>query len=129
MNFRDFYKHNFELALDFITRIDHLNPVFKVDYRFLILRIYYELSYFEQAFSALDAFKHFLTNDKEISDDFKIEFKNFARIYSEILKIKAKESKSDPLAAKKELDKLNLKTQVTWLRNKIDELIILKKQK
>ena len=64
----NFAKGNFEAALEYISTVSYDVFIFKMDVRVLLLKIYYELSYFEQAYSLIDSTLHFLKDTSEFSD-------------------------------------------------------------
>ena len=117
-----FVKKEFEKALVYISKINQEFFLLKTDVKTLLLFIYYELSYFEQAYSLIDTFKHFLTNTKEISDTHKEFFNNFVKYYFGILKIKSGQSKDDASFYFKKLEKEKNIVCKNWLLEKVSEL-------
>lgn len=63
-----FTKENYQSALEYIGKVNYDLFIFKMDARVLLMKIYYELSYFEQIISLLDSTSHFLRNTKEFSE-------------------------------------------------------------
>ncbi|CAN5579450.1 hypothetical protein BH10BAC5_BH10BAC5_20310 [soil metagenome] len=97
---------------------------YKYDLKLLQLMIYYELDYFEEAFSMLDSFRHFLANNKNVSERRGKSHEEFTNCYTDLLKCKTENSKKKPDEIKQELktvyDSLRYKD---WLYAKADELI------
>lgn len=93
----NFAKGNFETALEYISKVSYDVFLFKIDVRVLLLKTYYELSYFEEAYSLIDSSLHFLKNSSAFSDFLKITYRAFVQHLREILKIKFSE-KIDPHA-------------------------------
>lgn len=122
-----FLKKDFEKALDSVSRINSEFFLFKTDLKNLMLRIYYELDYFESAYSLVDSYKHFLVNSKEILKSFRVIIGNFVKYYFDLLKIKALQSKENPEFVKNKIEKENNIISKSWLIEKADELIKNKK--
>jgi hypothetical protein len=118
-----YIKNDFEKAMSYASKINQEYFLFKPDLKNLLLIIYYELGYTEQAFSLIDSYKHFISNTKEIQDNFKIVYSNYLKYYSGLLKIKCGQSKETPLYIKKQIEKEKLIVSRKWLMDKADELI------
>ncbi len=102
-------------ALDDFILIQHTKQIF--------LQSYYELGYFEEALNYLDAFMHFLKNNKKINKKFIYNYTKYIRIYRMLLLFKMK----DKLFNKnKVLDSLKSETfpGKKWLIKKIEELVL-----
>lgn len=66
------------------VKFDHF--MLKVDLKNLMLMTYYELSLFENAFMCIDAYKHFLSNDKTLSSIEKRKSNNFINAINILIK-------------------------------------------
>lgn len=124
----NFAKGNFEKALEYIGRVSFDVFIYKIDVRVLLLKTYYELSYFEQAYSLIDSTLHFLKNTSELSDFHKNTYKAFVRHLKEILKLKFSD-KADPysltlLKKKVEEEYTHNAGQTEWLLEKIADIKI-----
>ena len=122
----NFAKGNFDAALEYISKVSYDVFIFKMDVRVLLLKIYYELSYFEQAYSLIDSTLHFLKNTSEFSDFHKITYRAFVQHLKEILKLKFPE-KTDPhlisfLEKKIEGESTYNAGQTEWLLLKIKDM-------
>ena len=62
-----FEKGQFDEALNFLSKVKYDNFALKYDIRVLMLRIYYELHYTEEALSLIDTFRHFIAENKSLS--------------------------------------------------------------
>ncbi|MFZ1323296.1 MAG: hypothetical protein WAT71_17205 [Ignavibacteria bacterium] len=113
----------FEKALEMISGIRGEFFLFKSDLKNLSLKIYYEVGYIEQAYSLVDAHRHFLANSKEISAFHKDAGNKFLKYYNTLLKIKCNQSKEDPGLIKSKLIKEEKIASKVWLIEKADELI------
>ena len=113
----------FEKALEMISGIRGEFFLFKSDLKNLSLKIYYEVGYIEQAYSLVDAHRHFLANSKEISAFHKDAGNKFLKYYNTLLKIKCNQCKEDPGLIKSKLIKEEKIASKVWLIEKADELI------
>lgn len=123
-----FLRNDFERSLEMISKIETDDFLFKTDMKKLKLIIYYELEYIEQAFSAIDSFKHFLSNSKEITDVRKGSSVEFMSAFSLLLKIKTGKSDDNIAILKKRISKLGVFAK-SWFDRKIDEVKKNKKQR
>ncbi|MDZ4711825.1 MAG: hypothetical protein SGI89_05815 [bacterium] len=124
-----FIKCEYEKALVECSKINNEFFLFKTDFKTLMLKIYYELEYFEQAYSLIDSYKHFLANSKEIPDSFREIIGNFVKYYSDILKIKSHSSKESPEFIKQKIEKESKIVNKSWLIEKSNELLKKKHSK
>jgi len=117
-----FAKEQFDKALEHIIKIKYDLFMYKIDIKMLLLKIYYELKYFEQAYSTVDSTVHYLKNTKDQSDNFKGYFMNFIKYFRELLKIKTNEnySKNDLEFLENEIEE---EFSGGWLLKKVKELV------
>lgn len=118
-----FMKKDFERSLVMISEINYDFFLFKPDFKNLMLKIYYELGYIEQAFSMVDSYNHFLASSKEISRSFKKFYKNFLGFYFILLKIRSGQSKESLSFLKSKVEKENEMINKAWLLEKINEVL------
>lgn len=116
-----FLRHEYERSLVCISEIVNEFFLFKSDLRNILLKIYYELGYFEQAYSMIDSYKHFLSHTSEISGEYKEFYKNFVKRYLQLLKMKSGRSKDLPGMVRKEIEKETKIVNKNWLLEKIIE--------
>jgi len=117
-----FARKNFEKALECIMKVKFNFILFKMDVKNLMFKIYYELGYFEQAYSMLDTMRHYIANTNELSELFKIREKNFIKYAGKLLKIKSSDSNSEVNYLEEEIKNETLLGSRNWLINKIAEL-------
>ena len=86
----NYYKGNFDVALKYNNKINFEMFTFKYDTRLLQFKIYYELGYFNEAYSLIDSHRHFIANNKTVSEHYKLMHTNFLHFYSKIITIKEK---------------------------------------
>lgn len=119
-----FTKKQFERSLGSLSKVSLKLFRLKVPVKILMLRLYYELNYIEEAFSLVDSFSHFLTSNKKIRTDEKDGYLNFLYYYREIMKAKAEgEHAKFPRKVKEELSAASLLPHKSWLIEKAGEFI------
>jgi hypothetical protein len=119
-----FEKGNFDDALTCLGSIPYDVFVYKIDIKNLMLRVYYELELFDQAFSLIDAFKHFLSDSDEFSDYFKTQHSNFLVLYNKLLKAKSNNNFKDVGFISKEIEKKENVASKGWLLEKAKEMMV-----
>jgi len=119
------YKNkNFEKALENINKVKYDVFLYKLDVKNMLLKIFFELKLYDQAFSMVDTFKHFLKNTKELADEYKQQFINFISIYNKILRAStgSNGSRNDDGYLLKELDNMEIIANRDWLSEKITQM-------
>ncbi len=122
-----FYKGNFEKSLSNAGKIKFDLFQFKYDIRVITLMIYYELDYIEESISLLDSFKHFIIENKSVTDERKNIYLNFIRIYDMLLKCKTGEKGILIDRLKTDITNSDYMVRKEWFIKKIEELEINKK--
>jgi hypothetical protein len=118
-----FTKKQFERSLGSLSKVKLKLFRLKTPVKILMLRLYYELNYIEEAFSLIDSFSHFLTSSKKIRTDEKNKYLRFLNYYREILKAKADgENERIENNIKDELYSASLLPHKAWLIEKAEEL-------
>ncbi|MEO8514491.1 MAG: hypothetical protein ABI543_13100, partial [Ignavibacteria bacterium] len=114
---------NFNDALKFNNKINFEMFAFKYDSRLLQFKIYYELGYFNEAYSLIDSHRHFITNNKTVSEHYKLMHTNFLNFYTRILTVKEKEKdrNSIPMLVNEITGTNNVISKV-WLIDKANDL-------
>jgi hypothetical protein len=119
-----FYAGNYEKSLEMLTTIKYDQHVVKVDVKTFMLKIYYELNYFESALSLIDSFRHTVNNDKYMTGSRKERYLNFMSLTGSLIKING--DRSDKAAIEKLRAKLEdpacLATSKSWVAKKLDEI-------
>jgi len=127
-----FLQGNFEKSMMLCSEIEfnsllnstNDNLFFKNDIKSLSLKCLYELNYFENAFSGIDAFKHFLKKSRLIKELTRKKYLKFLNYLFDLIKLKMNFDEYNFLKLKK--DFLNEKDliQKKWISLKIKELEI-----
>ncbi|MBK9331706.1 MAG: hypothetical protein IPM96_04685 [Ignavibacteria bacterium] len=118
-------KGEYEISLDQILKIKFDLFLYKLDVRILMMKIYYELNYFEQAFSLYDSSVHYLKGAKNFPEYVKISGINFLKYTKVLLRLKEKKSKSlnDLNFLHKKLKDEKHVLNFDWLAEKINQHI------
>lgn len=114
-----FERRNFEKALECVMNVKYDFFLFKMDVKNLMFKIYFELGFYEQAYSMIDTMKHYISNTKDISEMFKERERNFIKFASKILKEKSYNKKKSLAFLKNEIiNEKNLQSR-NWLLQKV----------
>jgi len=119
-----FAKGDFDSALKHIGKVKYDYFIYKVDVKNLMLKIFYELNLFDQAFSLIDSYKHYLTETTDLNKEFRVMYYNFLTTYSKILRAKVNADYNDIDFIIKEVSSSNQIYSPTWLIKKATELKI-----
>jgi tetratricopeptide (TPR) repeat protein len=119
----DFAQGKFEKALENISKVKYDIFIYKFDVKNLMLKIYYELNLFDPAFSLIDAFKHFLSENKEHAEIYRMQYGNFLRIYGKLLKAKESGKTGEVDFLSEEVDSTEALASRIWLKEKINEFV------
>lgn len=128
MAFKEYRLGKFEKALEFFSKTNFKLYLMKVMVKSYSVRIYYELSLYEQALSAIDAFRHYLKSEKLMAEDQKTAHNEFMRLLTRLteLKIEGINRKNivDLEHLKKQTEQMssNPLASKNWLLQKCDEL-------
>jgi hypothetical protein len=116
-----FEKRNFETALKYISQVKYDTFVFKFDVRALMLKIYYEMEYYEQARFLIDSFRHFIIENTSITEYIKMVHLNFIKFVNEIIRLNESKKEFD---SKRIINEISLSParNKEWLIEKVEEL-------
>lgn len=115
-----FEKQKFEESLSILNRIDFDVFTLKFDIRNLMMRIYIELGYIEEAISLLDSYKHFISKNKGVSEYYRNITESFLKYCKNLIDLKTGRSKMDPGEILIELKKDNDVNFRSWLIEKLE---------
>lgn len=116
---------NIEKALRLLSVLKPVNSYMNILIKNLYLRIYFELGYFEEALTLLDAYKHFVNKEQKFSDETKCNYNRRHKIFLGLFRIKMnpeKYSQFEIAALGKELDKFYFLADKEWYLRKMKEL-------
>ncbi|MBS1517556.1 MAG: hypothetical protein JSS91_05660 [Bacteroidetes bacterium] len=118
-----FEKHEFENALSNLNEIKFDQFVYKLDMKNLQLKIQYELGEYEGTIYVIDTYKHFLKNNKLLSDSRRLFHNNFLTYVQKLILFK---TGSGNVNLNYLYDMVNASNDIfdkEWLLQKIGELL------
>jgi hypothetical protein len=116
---------DFDAAMSHLSSIVYSHPALRLDAKHLYSKIYYDSGDFISLDSLVDAYKHYLKNDKQILRK-TAEFHNvYLKYLGKLARIKSSQTGDETISLKKQIDdNLNMDFRhKMWLRSKIDELL------
>ncbi len=124
------YKGDYLKSLDYISRFRFEMEIFTYDMKLMQLKNYYELAkqselYIENLNYAIDAFLHFLKDNKKVSENYRLSGREFISGMRLLIKAKFGIAKKDKEEIKYDLEKFYSETRNLWLISKIKELLQL----
>jgi len=114
-----FARSEFEQSLNFASKVNHEFFLFKIDIRTLLLQLYFQLGYYEELFSLIDSFRHFISASSDISESRKTRFLNFLRFTNSIAKAVIEKDDLKLQKINEELDSGGDVALVPWLQSRI----------
>ena len=121
-----YHKNNLKSALNYVLKVNFDKAILNIKVKVLQTQIYYDLEYFEQLFSFIDSFRHYLDNNKSVSDNIKYNTKLYLNNLF-ILSNNFYNHDFDSLnTAKKYIESSKIYNKI-WLLKKINELESLQK--
>jgi len=117
-----FIKKDFNGALADLNKVKNDYFILKMDIKSWSLKIYYELNYFEQAFSFIDSYRHFLSKNISISPVLKERHLSFLKFTSELMRLKSKADNISLQNITHDLSNNNNVVHKDWINEKIKEL-------
>lgn len=118
----EFSLKNYESALEYNARIIYDELYLKLNSKTLQLQLLYELGMDESFLSALESFRHFISNNKLIPKSRKIFYTNFYKSINRLFKIKNKNDISETSSLKSETSNTQNISNKEWLLSKIDQI-------
>lgn len=119
----EFDMKKFDRSLEFLSKIKFDELYLKYDSKILQLMIYFETGEEESLISSLQAYRHFLTNNKLLPENKKELYTNFYKFFSRIFNSKIKNDKLELGRIKDSIPSDMKIFNKDWLIRKIDGLI------
>ena len=120
----EFDMREFDKALELLSKIKFDELYLKYDSKILQLMIYYETGSEESLLSSLEAYRHFLSNNKLLPENKKEIYTNFHKFFSKLFTLKNKKDKTELERLKRSItDDIKIFNK-EWIIRKIDEQII-----
>ena len=109
---------SFNKSLDYLLNANLEYITLKIDIKMLLLKIFFELGSFEQIYSLIDSFKHFITNHEFIFSARREKLKDFLNFYEILFRaVNRNDRESIEILYKKLLQKKDLEFY-SWLLKK-----------
>lgn len=120
----EFTRNNFENSLEYLSNVSYNSFVFKRDVKMLLMNLYYELNFFEQAYYIMENTKRYLKKTNEISEEDKILDYNFIEYYKQLLKLRETPDKDAAVVCINKIKKVYNKIEnPDWLVEKFKEIL------
>ncbi|MDQ3022438.1 MAG: hypothetical protein M3R36_18005 [Bacteroidota bacterium] len=117
-----FSDKNYVRSLQYLKGFKGLNYLHYCDSSILKLCTFYETKNFEEAFSGIDKFRHYLRNHNEIPKIHKEYCLNFLKIYQLLIKITTGVDKKELYVIENLIKEIRPVSRESWLEEKIKEL-------
>lgn len=114
-----FAKNQTDVSLSFASKVKQDFFLFKSDIKILLLQLYFDSGFYEELFSLIDSFKHFISGSSDISDARKTRYMNFLKYLSAITKLKIHTDEDKKLKIVNELSSARDIALNTWLLSRI----------
>ncbi len=118
----DMQTSNYKESLEHLKDIKPSNFIHYADISILKLCNYYELGLYEESYSEIDKFKHYLRNHKEMPKVHRIYASNFLKIYSMLLRAKTDPKFGDVELIRNQIKSTSLINKAGWIMRKLSEL-------
>jgi hypothetical protein len=117
-----FGKGKYSDSLKYAGRISFEMFAFKYDLKMLLLKIYYELNHTEQTLSMIESYRHFLSDNRSLSEIKKETQRNFIQFTADLLRMKTDREYSGINIIRRRLEQTNTVSEKEWLLEKINEI-------
>jgi hypothetical protein len=118
----DMHTSDFQKSLEHLKDIKPSNFIHYLDVSTLKLCNYYELGLYEESYSEIDKFKHYIRNHKEMPKVHKTYASNFLKIYSMLLKAKTNPKYGDAELIRIQIKSTGFMNKAGWAMKKLLEL-------
>ncbi len=116
----NFEKKNFEKAIVHLQNVKTDQFFLKVDVKNISLMAYYELNYTEPVISLIDSYKHFLTDNKFLTDEYKENNLRFINALHTLTILREKNEKNKISELGDRIIKFRNDKKMEWLLEKIN---------
>ncbi len=120
----NYHHKNYDKALLQASKVKTDDHSYKHQLKSLYLKIYFEMNDAEPFYSHIDSYKHFLQNDKNISEQMKLSLLNYVNFSKRLFDITGSGNDKDfeINRLKREIDESRAALNKTWLLQKIEEI-------
>lgn len=116
----EFSKKNYETALGHLGKINFSDLYSKLDLKVFQIVIFYEMNYDEALYSAMEAFRHFLRNNKLITKNKYPFYSNFHHALKKLIRIKKNKDPFEKEHLIKNFLSKNMFINKAWIIEKLD---------
>jgi hypothetical protein len=117
------YLKQYDNVLERLSKIKDSEDIFlKLMLKDFYVKTFYEKGDYEQVFSLIDSYKHFLHNNPLISREIKERYHLYLKMTGELLKVKLSPGKDKLLELKHALEKTPGLVHRDWICEKLDEI-------
>lgn len=118
----EFYKKNFVSSLDHINKTINLTFLLKYNVYEFKLMLFYELDYIEPAISLIDSYRHYLAENKHVTDKYEVPRRKFLNYYSKLHNLKFGNKGKSLKDIKNDILKERSVLYVRWILQKLNEI-------
>ncbi len=118
-----FSLEKFERSLEYINKIKLDYFIYKYDVKNLMLKLYFELGYDEEAISMIHSYRELLRKDVFLTDSRKLRNRNFIKYLRKLIILKIDNNIKDIENIKIDLQNINEIRYKRWLISKVDEIV------
>jgi hypothetical protein len=117
-----FSRKNYGKSLDYLSKVQRMYAFFNLQINTLTLQNYYELNLYDNSFSLIDSYKHYLKENLEIPAFNRARTKDFLNTVNKLLKIKCHKLKFDPSEFDLSREEFKNILKKRWIIEKINEI-------
>jgi hypothetical protein len=118
-----FRKKEFEKSLYYLNSVKDVVDMFKFDIRRDILKLYYELKYYDNIPALIDSFRHFLSNTQTLNTFTIAQSRKFIEYFSKLHNCTITKDISKIRYLQKQVENDKAINNDTWLKDKLKELL------
>ena len=113
----------YERSLEYINKIKLDYFIYKYDVKNLMLKVYFELGYLEEAISLIHSYRELLRKDVFLSESRKVRNRNFIKFLRKLIILKIDNKLSEIENLKVDLNGVSELRYKKWLISKINEIV------
>jgi len=120
----EFYKSNYNLAIDYLYNLESINRDYDVNRKLMICKSYYEMeTEFKYTTERIfRSFEKYISENKTLTASNKMAYRNFIRLLINLYRIKHQVTKMRLETVSKKLEGQKLNSDKIWLLEKLQEL-------
>jgi hypothetical protein len=114
----EYSKGNYEMTIEYISKVNQSQFVFMNDLKFLYLKCYYDLNHIENAISLVSSYRHYVSYNDAIPIDHKQHIFDFLKKYLALINLKSKFTKD----GFHDLERILRESEDSWLYKRLMEI-------